>query len=121
MTQRLTSWVTSANSAESDFPLNNLPCGVFTGAGHTAHCCIAIGDQILDVTTAEAAGLLPLAKPNVFANGSWNAFMALDDWSAFRRDLIDALSEGSASQSNLQAHLLAQKDVQMQMCKCHSP
>jgi len=115
MTQRLTSWVSSANSAESDFPLNNLPYGVFTGAGRTAHCCVAIGDQVLDVTAAEAAGLFPLAKPDVFAGGSWNAFMALDNWSVFRRDLIDALSEGSVLQSKLQSHLVTQTDVQMQM------
>jgi len=115
MTKRLTSWVTSANSAESDFPLNNLPYGVFTGEGRTAHCCVGIGDQILDVTAAEAAGLFSLAKPGIFAQGSWNAFMALDGWLAFRRDLIDALGEGSGLQSKLEAHLLAQTDVQMQM------
>ena len=115
MTQRLNSWVTSANSNDTDFPLNNLPYGVFTGPGRTAHCGVAIGDQILDVTTAEAAGLLTLAEKNVFAGGSWNAFMALADWSAFRGNLISALTEGSALQSKLQAHLVAQSGVQMLM------
>jgi len=115
MTQRLNSWVTSANAADTDFPLNNLPYGVFSGADRTAHCGVAIGDQILDVTAAEAEGLLSLPKSGVFAGGSWNAFMALGDWSQFRRDLLDALSEGSAQQSALEKHLVAQADVQMLM------
>jgi fumarylacetoacetase len=115
MTKRLTSWVTSANSADTDFPLNNLPYGVFSGAGRTAHCGVAIGDQVLDVTAAEAKGLFTLAKSGVFAQGSWNAFMALDDWSRFRLDLLDALSQGSEKQSALELHLVAQADCQMLM------
>ncbi len=115
MTQRLSSWVTSANSADTEFPLNNLPYGVFTGAGRTAHCGVAIGDQVLDVTAAEAADLLQLGQRNVFAGGSWNAFMALDEWSQFRSYLIDALSEGSPAQTQLQAHLVSQSDLQMLM------
>jgi fumarylacetoacetase len=115
MTKRLNSWVTSANTADTDFPLNNLPYGVFTGADRSAHCGVAIGDQILDVTAAEDAGLFKLVQPGVFAAGSWNTFMALDHWSEFRQNLTQALSEGSPAQSQLEAHLVAQADVQMLM------
>lgn len=115
MTKRLTSWVASANSADTDFPLNNLPYGVFSGRGRIAHCGVAIGDQILDVTTAETAGLFKLAKSDVFAHGSWNAFMEVADWSQFRRDLIHALSVGSDQQSTLQQHLIAQTEANMLM------
>ena len=43
------SWVSSANSPETDFPLNNLPCGVFSRGGEDARCGVAIGDAVLDI------------------------------------------------------------------------
>ena len=54
------SWVTSANSATTDFPLNNLPCGVFSVGDEDPRCGMAIGDFILDLTALEAEGLLTL-------------------------------------------------------------
>ncbi len=113
MTNRLTSWVTTANNPDTDFPLNNLPYGVFSGAGRAAHCGVAIGDMILDVTSAEQAGVIKLSQADIFADGSWNQFMALGEWSQFRDKLMSALAEGSASQNELEPHLLAQSGVQM--------
>ncbi|MGZ0247095.1 MAG: fumarylacetoacetase, partial [Alphaproteobacteria bacterium] len=53
----LTSWVDSANEPGADFPVQNLPFGVYTdpqtGKGKIG---IAIGDMILDVTAARAEG-----------------------------------------------------------------
>jgi len=43
------SWVTSANSPDTPFPLNNLPYGVFSLNGEDARCGVAIGDMILDM------------------------------------------------------------------------
>ncbi len=43
------SWVDSANRADSDFPLNNLPCGVFSVDEEEPRCGVAIGDFVLDV------------------------------------------------------------------------
>ncbi len=57
MSNLLKSWITSANSADTDFPLNNLPYGVFSIGEGDAHCGVAIGDMILDVTAAEEAGV----------------------------------------------------------------
>lgn len=113
MTNRLTSWVTTANNPDTDFPLNNLPYGVFSGAGRVAHCGVAIGDMILDVTAAEKAGVIQLSQAPIFTDGSWNKFMALGEWSQFRDKLKNALAEGSASQSDFQPHLLAQSEIQM--------
>ena len=48
----------SANDANHPFPLNNLPYGVFSTGDDDARCGVAIGDMILDVTTAEAEGLI---------------------------------------------------------------
>ena len=45
----ITSWVESANSATSPFPLNNLPCGVFASGKAAPRCGVAIGDFVLDV------------------------------------------------------------------------
>ena len=46
----LTSWVASANSANTDFPIQNLPFAVFRrqGAGEAFRGGVAIGDQIVD-------------------------------------------------------------------------
>jgi fumarylacetoacetase len=52
----LTSWVTSANAADSDFPIQNLPYGRFKITGDTTwRIGVAIGDQVLDL---QAAGLI---------------------------------------------------------------
>ena len=45
----LASWVESANSADTDFPLNNLPYGVFESNALEPRCGVAIGDMILDM------------------------------------------------------------------------
>ncbi len=45
------SWVESANDPACDFPLENLPFGMFESAGN-ARLGVAIGDQILDATAA---------------------------------------------------------------------
>ncbi|MGC1305192.1 MAG: fumarylacetoacetase, partial [Caulobacteraceae bacterium] len=43
----LTSWVASANG-HSDFPIQNLPFGVFSPPGQGPRGGVAIGDRILD-------------------------------------------------------------------------
>ncbi len=57
---QLKSWVESANAPGSDFPIQNLPFGVFTrrGRSESPRASVAIGDQILDVSTCLQAGLL---------------------------------------------------------------
>jgi fumarylacetoacetase len=53
------SWLTSANSATTDFPIQNLPFGVFTPKGQTqARIGIAIGDNVLDLRACAESGLL---------------------------------------------------------------
>ncbi len=51
------SWVASANG-HPEFPIQNLPLGVFTPAGGSARGGIAIGDEIFDLTSALELGLL---------------------------------------------------------------
>ncbi len=54
----LASWVESANGS-GDFPIQNLPFGVFRrrGASEPARVGIAIGDRVLDLTACHAEGL----------------------------------------------------------------
>lgn len=54
----LRSWVSSANSPATDFPIQNLPFGVFSRKGDTVRRVgVAIGDQIVDVTECEKANV----------------------------------------------------------------
>ncbi|MFY0597909.1 MAG: fumarylacetoacetase [Cognatishimia sp.] len=116
MTELLRSWVESANSATTDFPLNNLPYGVFSTGGE-ARCGVAIGDQILDLTALEAAGRLTLDGGPLLQNAAWNDVMAAGSavWDALRAKLQAALAEGAAEQADFAGHLVAQADATMHM------
>lgn len=90
------SWLSSANSATTDFPLNNLPYGVFSVEDGDLRCGVAIGDRIVDATGLEAAGHLR-ADPDadVLDAPYWNDFMELGApaWAAYRTALTAMLSE----------------------------
>jgi fumarylacetoacetase len=51
------SWVASANQ-HAEFPIQNLPLGVFAPPGGTARGGLAIGDEIFDLAAALELGLL---------------------------------------------------------------
>lgn len=51
------SWIESANDPNGDFPIENLPFGVFRHDGE-AHIGVAIGDHILDLAQCHAGGLV---------------------------------------------------------------
>jgi fumarylacetoacetase len=110
------SWVDSANSAETPFPLNNLPYGVFTDGSGDPHCGVAIGEMILDVTALEAAGMIGLGE-DVFQDATWDLFMDLGAaaWAKFRDWLQSALAAGSAHEGNLRPRLIPQGRVRMMM------
>ncbi|MDK3071947.1 fumarylacetoacetase [Sedimentitalea sp. JM2-8] len=116
MTALLRSWIASANTAETDFPLNNLPYGAFRTGSGDLHAGVAIGDRILDVSALEAAGKLDLPA-GTFRSGVWNDFMALgaDTWAAFRAFLTENLSEGAAGQSDLQGFLVPMAGTRLEM------
>jgi fumarylacetoacetase len=58
--QSLRSWVESANDATTDFPIQNLPFGVFrrVGTHDDARVGVAIGNEIVDLAACESEGLL---------------------------------------------------------------
>jgi fumarylacetoacetase len=62
----LTSWVDRANAPACDFPVQNLPFGVFRhGSGERRRIGIAIGDAILDLDACVHAGLFDRLDPAV--------------------------------------------------------
>ena len=54
----LRSWVESANDAMTDFPIQNLPLGIFVAPDRTARPGVAIGDHIVDLVALADHGLL---------------------------------------------------------------
>lgn len=113
------SWVESANTPETDFPLNNLPYGSFRTEDGEAHCGVAIGDMILDVTALEEDGLLMASEEEdeVFFFGDWTEFMALgsDVWSAFRAQITKLLSAENGDAPELVNYLVPQVGTEMLM------
>ena len=94
----LRSWVESANG-HPDFPIQNLPFGVFSPEGDEARAGVAIGDMILDLPGALAAGLLEGGAATAVEAGSaaLNAMLALGAGPrrALRARLSDILGAGS--------------------------
>ena len=105
MSQLMQSWVESANSAQSPFPLNNLPYGVFSVADEEPRCGVAIGDMILDVQALEREGILDFG--GAFDTAAWNDFMALGkaEWAELRSSLTALLAKGSADEEKLKPFL----------------
>ncbi|MBW8903521.1 MAG: fumarylacetoacetase, partial [Bradyrhizobium sp.] len=80
--------------AESDFPIQNLPYGVFSTSGSPKpRVGVAIGESILDLAVLESEGLIDLAPAGVFAQPSINAFMAAgpEVWSGVRARISELL------------------------------
>lgn len=87
----LRSWVESAGDPGTEFPIQNLPLGVFRprGTSEPFRVCAAIGDSVLDLAAAAHSGLLDGAASRAgsrCAAPSLNALMALEPahWGALR-------------------------------------
>ncbi|WP_050522007.1 fumarylacetoacetase [Pseudorhodobacter wandonensis] len=111
------SWMQSANDPETEFPLNNLPYGVFSVDGDEPRCGIAIGDMVLDVAAMEAAGLLRITDDFVLDVPFWNEVMELgpEAWKRLRVLLLGFLGEGAESQEQVAKYMIPQARVRMHM------
>ncbi|MCK9796819.1 fumarylacetoacetase [Pseudomonas sp. MAFF 302030] len=101
------SWVASANG-HADFPLQNLPLGVFSTPGSAARSGVAIGEHILDLEAALDAGLFDgAARTAVEATrgGQLNAFFELGRGArvALRERLLELLGEGGSLRGKMEA------------------
>ena len=107
------SWVASANQ-HADFPIQNLPLGVFTPRGASARGGIAIGDDIFDLAAALELGLFdgPAAEAaRAASGGTLNPLFALgrDARLALRRrvgEILDADSPDHARHEALSSRLI---------------
>jgi fumarylacetoacetase len=99
------SFVASANG-HPDFPIQNLPFGIFAPEGGTPRAGVAIGDEILDLDAVLAAGLLDGAAEEAAAaaeGGVLNEMLALGAGPrrALRQRLSELLAEGSAERARI--------------------
>ncbi len=101
------SWVESANG-HPDFPLQNLPLGVFSTQGSAPRSGVAIGEQIFDLEAALDAGLFEgqaQAAVQAARGGQLNAFFELGRPArvALRERLLELLGEGSSLRGKIEA------------------
>jgi fumarylacetoacetase len=104
----LKSWIASANDPNTDFPLANLPYGVFRHA-NSARIGVAIGDQILDLRSCATEGFfesLSCDGLDACTARVLNPLMALGPqaWSALRR-IITQLLSADQTREDIQRHV----------------
>ena len=121
----LRSWVDSANTADTDFPVQNLPYGRLRRAGEPWRIGVAIGDQVLDLAAARHVLAWPAgcdALADALAAGDLNTVMAAPKAQrvALRQALSAALAAGSTQQGALAACLLPQSAIELSLpCAVH--
>ncbi|MGO1501167.1 MAG: fumarylacetoacetate hydrolase family protein, partial [Marinobacter sp.] len=123
-TQPQKSWVASAND-HPDFPIQNLPLGVFSRSGQKPRGGVAIGDSILDLQVALKADLFvgdAAAAAEAASGEQLNDFFALgaSGRKALRTALLQLLDEHSEQQAAMQA-LGEVLLVPMSHCELHLP
>jgi fumarylacetoacetase len=135
----LRSWVESANEAATDFPVQNLPFGVFRRKSNAqvrrsadergvisdaqAHIGVAIGEEIVDLHGLAGDGLLAglgALTAEACRGKTLNGLMALGrpHAAALRARLSELLRDNplrviSAERQIVTRHLVAQRDVEM--------
>jgi len=115
------SWVASANNADCDFPIQNLPFAVFRRNGtERFRGGIAIGDQVLDLAAVAAAGVFTADAAAALAAAcatELNSLMQLGPRfsGALRLASFEGLREGASLQSRLQSCLVPQSAVEFSL------
>jgi fumarylacetoacetase len=116
----LRSWVASANG-HPDFPVQNLPLGVFAPpGGGPPRAGVAIGDMVLDLSAAHAAGVFSgeaARAAEAASDGALNALFALGAGPrrALRARLSELLAEGGAEAERLRKALHRAADCAMRL------
>ena len=112
---RRKSWVKSADG-HSDFPIQNLPLGIFSEAKGLRRPGVAIGDYILDLPAIAAAGLLDGDWADELEQPVLNGFLALGHRA--QRELRLRLSEILSDErfrDDVEVHLIGQSEVHMHL------
>jgi fumarylacetoacetase len=101
------SWVESANEPGTDFPIQNLPFGIFRSRRSRSEAPrggVAIGEQILDLA---ALGVKTGPTLNALAG------QGRPVWRNLRKELFRALSKKNKAYKRLEKHLVPMKDAEM--------
>ncbi|WP_333985911.1 fumarylacetoacetase [Burkholderia orbicola] len=113
------SWVDTANEAGTDFPLQNLPLGIFRRAGRDEpwRGGVAIGNQIVDLAALQQAGVLDGLAADAVRAATATTLNALLDmgpgaWQALRHALFALLEAGSPHEKNVRHTLVPQTDAE---------
>ena len=111
-----------AVEADSHFPIQNLPFGIFSSTGDDRpRAGVAIGDQILDLYVLASYGLLASGPAQLFNKPTLNDFLAAGKavWAATRQRVSQLLRH---DHPELRDHLLRPQALQpMQSCTLHLP
>jgi fumarylacetoacetase len=118
------SWVPDANEPGGDFPIQNLPYGVFRQGNGPARGGVAIGNHVFDLSAALRAELFEgdaKVAAEAASGATLNPLMALGSryWSALRKRLSDILDSNNPDQGRLAtmrgALLAPMSSVEMQL------
>jgi len=116
--QTLTSWAHVAEG--SDFPIQNLPYGVFADAAGV-RCGVAIGESVFDLARAESSGLFANTglERDTFRSETLNDFFGHSRgvWSSVRSHITDVLAADNAAGRTFceENQLVIDHAVQMRM------
>lgn len=124
----MTSWVTSANRTGTDFPIENLPYGVFRkrGKADAPRVGVAIGDHVLDIGRCGQNGLFD-GTADFAASAcqapSLNFLMSLGapHWHMLRARITELLSESSPDLQQQRDGLVAAALIPMEEAEMFLP
>ncbi|MBR0680269.1 fumarylacetoacetase [Roseomonas eburnea] len=113
----LRSWVASAQAPGSDFPIQNLPIGIFDRPGEPARGGIAIGDAVLDLRAARDAGLIAGDAADAAVEPTLNRLMGMGRpaSAALRRQVSALLAEGASAASLAERILVPMRAARMRL------
>jgi fumarylacetoacetase len=100
------SWLASANEADTDFPLQNLPFGAARNATGETTVVVAIGDSVLDLRLAAEAHLVtPSVGELVSGEMRLNRLLNLPsrELTGLRHALSQLLERGSTSEATVRS------------------
>jgi len=108
----LTSWIEVPDG--HDFPVQNLPLGIFSVGGDAPRAGVAIGDRIVDLAALAAAGVLDVPA-GLVAGATLNALLA--DTAARRgvRARLSALLSDARHCAAVEPHLVAAIDATLHL------
>jgi fumarylacetoacetase len=91
----------------SDFPIQNLPFGIFSVNGDFQRAGVALGNKVIDLDTLFKLGYIKSIDENVFEYPMLNAFIALgkDCTRAVRNELANLFDEKNYELQNNKGHL----------------